>query len=141
MPDLRKTLRQCNRYMLISGVVLPPLCYFTSGLGLTVLATVLLALMIYQIPFLLWINIRRSKRFGVCYEINVKGIQVNQRFYSWQQVEEYNFSASPLEPDVENVNVKVRQSRYWKCLPFCPEEVTQQELSVLLERFAPTIPV
>jgi len=135
LPSLHKMFRQCKRYVLIAGIPLVALGYFVNGAGFSILVLFGLAVMTYQVPFLIWMNIRQARRSGVRYQTTPKGIQVNQRFYLWRQVEGYNFSDSSLRPDIGNLNIKLRQRKAWQSLSFDRHDVDQQELRMILERF------
>ena len=127
--------RQCTRYVLLAAILLAPIGYIVNGPGFAALVVVLLIVFIYQIPFLIWMNIQAACKSGVRCWANSRGMQINRRFYLWSQVEEYNFSNSTLSASVTNLNIKTRQSKVWRSLSFSQSDVDEQELKTLLERF------
>ena len=129
--------RQCTRYVFLAAVLLAPVGYIANGPGFAALVVVLLIVFIYQVPFLIWINIRAARKSGVRYWANSRGMQINRRFYLWSQIEEYNFSNPALSASIANLNVKTRQSKVWRSLSFSKSDVDEQELKTLLERFLP----
>ncbi len=135
LPGLHKMFRQCTRYVLMAGIPLVALGYFANGPGFSIIVLCVLAVMIYQIPFLIWMNIRQARKSGVRYRTTPKGIQINQRFFLWREVEGYNFSDSSLLPGVADLNIKIRQHKAWQSLSFDRHDVDQQELRMILERF------
>ena len=137
LPGLRKMFRQCTLYMLMAGTPIALLCYFVNP-AVLVFALPGLALMIFQIPLLIWLNIRQARKIGVRHHLNLKGIQVNHRFYFWRQVDKYNFSVPQIAPDIGGLNIKLSQRTEWQSLYFYRRDIDEQELRAMVERFAPT---
>ena len=137
LPGLQKMFRQCTRYFLMASIPLVALGYFVNGFGFSVLVLSVLTLMIYQVPFLIWMNIRQARKAGVRYRVNLKGIQINQGFFLWRQIEGYNFSEATIVPEAASLNIKLLQRKKWQSLSFYRQEVNEQELRAMLERFIP----
>lgn len=139
LPWLRKTFRKCTLYWLLAVAVLIPLCYFANGLGFSILAFATLTLLIYQVPFLIWLNIRQGRKFGVKYEVSPKGLRVNRRFHFWRDVQAYDLGTSALTPEVGILSVKVRHRKDQLILSFQQRDVNEKDLRTLLLRFGPQI--
>ena len=138
LPWLRKTFRRCTLYFSLAALILVPLGYYVNGPAFSLLAVSCLGVCIYQIPLLVWLNVRQGQKSGVTYQVGPKGVQVNRRFYVWRDVERYSIGSSALSADVRDLNLKVRQSKGEKSLPFSPGDVNEHELRAILERFVPS---
>ena len=137
LPWLRKTFRQCTLYFLLATLTLVPLGYYVNGPTFALLALACLVVCIYQIPLLVWLNVRQAQKSGVTYRVGPRGVRVNKRFYFWRDIESYSIDSANLSVSIKELHLKVRRTKLKHSLSFSPRDVNEQELRAMLEQFVP----